>query len=321
MPLSSALPVKNFGKSSINLDLPYLLEVQHESWGIFWRQQLQELLQEVSPIRDYTKKEFELWFLDYKLGEPNYPTELDAKLNDDSFEAPLRVKVRLVNLKTKEVKEQEVFLCDFPLMTERGTFVLNGVERVAISQLIRSPGAFFTAQTGQGRKLFGAKIIPNRGAWLEFETESSGFIAVRIDRKRKAAATTLLRAFGLATDEEIKRLFEDVDTGSAFSGGLKYIEETLKKDGSKNQDEALAEIYRRLRPGDYVTADTARELIWNMFFNFERYDLSRVGRWKTLQRLPSLQKSKIKNQKSKVDDEITIEDRVLKLEDVIERSE
>ena len=307
MPLSSALPVKNFGKSSINLDLPYLLEVQHESWGIFWRQQLQELLQEVSPIRDYTKKEFELWFLDYKLGEPNYPTELDAKLNDDSFEAPLRVKVRLVNLKTKEVKEQEVFLCDFPLMTERGTFVLNGVERVAISQLIRSPGAFFTAQTGQGRKLFGAKIIPNRGAWLEFETESSGFIAVRIDRKRKAAATTLLRAFGLETNEEILKLFSDVDTGET-----KFIEETLKKDNSKNQGEGLVEVYRRLRPGDYVTPDTAKELIWNMFFNFERYDLSRVGRWKTLQRLPALLKAK------SGDEEVTIEDRVLKLEDVVE---
>src|SRR3989344_2653403 len=183
---SSIQQIKDFGKSPIHLELPYLLAVQQESWSVFWRQHLKELLSEISPIRDYTKKEFELYFLDYKLGEPNYPTELAAKKNDDSFEVSLRVRVRLINLKTKEVKEQEVFLCDFPLMTERGTFVLNGVERVAISQLIRSPGAFFTAQTGQGRKLFGAKIIPNRGAWLEFETESSGFIAVRIDRKRKA---------------------------------------------------------------------------------------------------------------------------------------
>src|SRR3989344_5637726 len=238
MPLSSALPVKNFGKSSINLDLPYLLEVQHESWGIFWRQQLQELLQEVSPIRDYTKKEFELWFLDFKLGEPNYASDLDAKNNDDSLEAPLRLRVRLINLRTKEVKEQEVFLADFPLMTERGTFVVNGVERVAISQLIRSPGAFFTANAYQGRKLFGAKIIPNRGAWLEFETEPSGAIVVRIDRKRKAPATTLLRAFGIGGEmkegeslekrkekEEatIRKLFEDVDAGN-----VAFIEETLK---------------------------------------------------------------------------------------------
>jgi DNA-directed RNA polymerase subunit beta len=317
---SSPLPLKDFGKSLLNLELPYLLQVQHESWDVFWREQLKDLLEEVSPIRDYTKKEFELWFLGYKLGEPNYPSELEAKRNDDSYEAPLRVRVRLVNLKTKEVKEQEVFLCDFPLMTERGTFVLNGVERVAISQLIRSPGAFFTAQNYQGRKLFGAKVIPNRGAWLEFETESSGFLAVRIDRKRKAPATTLLRAFGVETDEEIMKLFSDVDTEDT-----KFIEETLKKDVTKNQGEALVEIYRRLRPGDYVTVDTAKELIWNMFFNFERYDMSRVGRWKSLQRLPALQAAlqgaKTKAEKTKTDAstrEITVEDRVLKLEDVVE---
>src|SRR3989344_662058 len=309
---SSTLQIKDFRKSAIHLELPYLLNVQHESWNLFWARQLKELLSEISPIRDYTKKEFELWFLDYKLGEPNYPTELAAKKNDDSFEAPLRVRVRLINLKTNEVKEQEVFLCDFPLMTERGTFVLNGVERVAISQLIRSPGAFFTAQQNPGRKLFGAKIIPNRGAWLEFETESSGFIAVRIDRKRKAAATTLLRAFGVETNEDIQKLFSDADTGE-----LKYIEETLKKDGSKNQGEALVEIYRRLRPGDYVTPDTAKELIWNMFFNFERYDISRVGRWKTLQRLPALSPSG-GSPAGRQKFEVTTEDRVLKLEDVVE---
>src|SRR3989344_9000627 len=216
---SSIQSIKSFGKSSLHLELPYLLSVQHESWGVFWQHQLKELLLEISPIRDYTKKEFELWFLDYKLGDPNYPSELEAKRNDDSYEAPLRLKARLVNVKTKEVKEQEIFLCDFPLMTERGTFVLNGVERVAISPLIRSPGAFFTAQQGQLRKLFGAKIIPNRGAWLEFETENSGFIGVRIDRKRKAAATTLLRAFGVEGDEAIQKLFADVDTGQ-----VKYIE-------------------------------------------------------------------------------------------------
>ena len=292
----------------MQLELPYLLKVQHESWDAFWHSQLKELLQEISPIRDYTKKEFELWFTDYSLGEPNYPSELDAKRNDDSYEAPLRLKSRLVNLKTKEVKEQEIFLCDFPLMTERGTFVINGVERVAISQLIRSPGAFFTAQNIHGRKAFGAKIIPNRGAWLEFETEGSGFLAVRIDRKRKAPATTLLRAFGVEKDEDIVKLFQDVDNGE-----IQYLQETLKKDISKDQGEALVEIYRRLRPGDYVTPDTAKELIWNMFFNFERYDLSRVGRWKTFQRLPGLLKNK-----GKASQNVTVEDRVLTLEDVVE---
>jgi len=309
---SSSLPIKDFGKSPLHLELPYLLEIQHQSWESFWRTQLKELLKEISPIRDYTKKEFELWFLDYTLGEPNYSSELEAKNNDDSYEAPLRLKARLVNLKTKEIKEQEIFLTDFPLMTERGTFVINGVERVAISQLIRSPGAFFTAQNLQRGKAFGAKIIPNRGAWLEFETENSGFLAVRIDRKRKAPATTLLRAFGVEKDEDILKLFKDVDTGE-----VKYIEETLKKDVSKDQGEALVEIYRRLRPGDYVTPDTAKELIWNMFFNFERYDLSRVGRWKTLQRLPGLRKNP-SAAKGKESEEVSVEDRVLKLEDVVE---
>jgi DNA-directed RNA polymerase subunit beta len=307
------LYIKSFSKAKVHLDFPYLVEVQHDSWKRFWKQDFKELLQELSPIKDYTKKEFELWFEDFKLGEQNYKTDLAAKENDDSFEAPLRIRVRLVNTKTKEVKEQEVFLADFPLMTERGTFIINGVERVAISQLIRSPGAFFTSQVARAKKLFGAKIIPNRGAWLELETEPSGLLAIRIDRKRKAPVTTLLRAFGVQTDEDMFSLFKDVDTGET-----RYIEETLKKDSAKNQQEALVEIYRRLRPGDYVTPDTAKELIWNMFFNFERYDLSRVGRWKTLQRLPALRKSEARSTKSETEEEYAIEDRVLKLQDVVE---
>jgi DNA-directed RNA polymerase subunit beta len=197
-------------------------------------------------------------------------------------------------------------------MTERGTFVVNGVERVAISQLIRSPGAFFTVQQILGKKYFGAKLVPNRGAWLEFETETSGLIGVKIDRKRKAPATTLLRAFGIDNDKAIKEIFQDVDR----NGEIKYIEETLKRDSTHNQAEALVEIYQRLRPGDLVTPDTARELIENMFFNFERYDLSRVGRWRMWQRLPEL-KSKTKGQESKTEEEITTHDRVLKPEDVI----
>ncbi|MBI2642201.1 MAG: DNA-directed RNA polymerase subunit beta [Candidatus Wildermuthbacteria bacterium] len=307
-------PVKHFGKSRLSLELPFLLSVALDSWKVFWDRLFPELLQEISPIRDYTKKEFELWFEGFKLGEQNYKNDLEAKENDDSFEVPLRVKAKLVNLRTKEVKEQEIFLADFPLMTERGTFIINGVERVAISQLIRSPGAFFTAQSSQGRRFFGAKIIPNRGAWLEFQVESSGLLAVRIDRKRKAPATTLLKAFGAGNDEQIKKLFADVDKGEK-----KFIEETLKKDATKDQGEGLVEIYRRLRPGDYVTPDTAKELIWNMFFNFERYDLSRVGRWKTLQRLPALQDTvKPKAKDKKGDDIVFLEDRVLKLEDVVE---
>jgi DNA-directed RNA polymerase subunit beta len=247
---------------------------------------------------------------------------LEARLNNDSYEAALRVKARLVNLKTKEIKEQEIFLTDFPIMTERGTFIVNGVERVAISQLIRSPGVFITSQSFGGKNYFGAKIIPNRGAWLEFETEPSGFIGVKVDRKRKIAVTTLLRAFGIDNDSSIKDLFQDVNKGS-----VNYIEETLKRDITHSQAEALVEIYSRLRPGDMVTPDTARELIWNMFFNFERYDLSKVGRWRTWQRLPEIRNKRAKDKKRSEKDfaksinvaegEIKIEDRVLKPEDII----
>ncbi len=313
------IEIKNFGKAKVSLPLPFLLTLQKESWKTFWERDLKELLGEVSPIRDYTGKELELWFLDFKLGNPNYRTELEAKKNNDSFEASLRVRTKLVNLKTKEIKEQEIFLTDFPLMTDRGTFVVNGVERVVISQLIRSPGAFFTAQQTAGKNHFGAKIIPNRGAWLEFETESSGFIGVRIDRKRKVAATTLLRAFGVDKDFDIKEKFQDVNKGE-----VDFIGETLKRDLTHNQAEALVEVYQRLRPGDKATPDTAKELIWNMFFNFERYDLSKVGRWRMFQRLSALKsKSPLfthnQNQKSKKEEsEIAPKDRVLTLEDVIE---
>ena len=298
---------KNFTKSKVELKLPYLLDIQKDNWKLFWDRDLKELFHEVSPLRDYTGKELELWFTDFKLEEPKYKTDLEAKKNNDSYEASLRVKTKLVNLKTKEIKEQEVFLCDFPLMTERGTFIVNGVERVTISQLIRSSGAFFTSQKTGNRNYFGAKIIPNRGAWLEFETESSGSIAVKIDRRRKVMASTILRAFGAGDEKAIKNLFKDVDTGE----NIRYIEETLKKDTATDQGEAFVEVYQRLRPGDLASPDTAKELIENMFFNFERYDLSKVGRWRMWQRLPSLKK---KNQ----GEEIETTDRVLKLEDIVE---
>ncbi len=302
--------VKNFSKSKLSYPTPHLLTMQKETWEDLWQFKMKELFEEISPIKDYTGKEFELWFDDYQLGKPNYKNGLEAKKNNDSLEAPLRVKVRLVNLKTKEIKEQEVFLADFPIMTERGTFIVNGVERVVVSQLIRSPGAFFTSRSWRGRDYFGAKIIPNRGAWLEFETEDSGFIGVKINRKRKVPATTLLMALGLDNVEKVEKAFADVDTGE-----IRYIKETLKRDTCKDQKEALVEVYRRLRPGDLVTPDAAQDLIFNMFFNFNRYDLSKVGRWKTLQRLPQLaEKKKSKNS----DEEIIKEQRTLKIEDIIE---
>lgn len=301
---------KDFSKSKFFLEWPHFLGFYKEAWEKFWDRDLKNLLQEVSPVRDYTKKELELYFLDYKLGEPRYKTELEAKRNNDTFDAPLRVKTKLVNLKTKEIKEQEVFLGDFPLMTERGTFIINGVERVVVSQLIRSPGIFFTMEKVLGKNLFGAKIIPNRGAWLEFETDLTGQIGVKIDRQRKVPATTLLRAFGIEKDSQIKEIFKDVNTGE-----IDFIEETLKRDSTKNQAEALMEIYQRLRPGDIASPDAAKELIFNMFFKFERYDLSEVGRWRMWQKLP---KTRSFSQTETSSQEIKIEDRILKLEDIIE---
>ncbi len=304
--------VKYFGKKKISLPPPYLLSTQKDPWKNFWDERLKTLFHEASPIRDYTGKEWELYFSDYRLGKPKYENGKKAKENNDSYEAPLKVEVELRNLKTKKTSKQEIFLCDFPLMTERGTFIINGVERVLVAQIIRSPGAFFTAQMSRGEKCFGAKIIPNRGTWLEFQTESSGFIGVKIDRRRKVSATTLLRALGLpgmkypgwkeASDKEVMDLFKDVDKGEK-----RYIEKTIERDSAKNREEALVEIYKRIRPGDVVTPETARELIENTFFNFERYDFSDVGRWRMWQRLPEITRKK----------EIEIEDRLLYPEDIV----
>ena len=295
------LKLKNFGKSKIQLTPPYFLEVQTNSWKCFWENDLKELFSEISPIRDYTKKEFELHFLNYKMESPKYKTDIEAKKNDDSYEGSLRINTKLINLKTKEVKEQEVFLCDLPIMTERGTFIINGVERVTISQLIRSPGVFFTNQKSQTGNQFGAKIIPNRGAWLEIETDSSGFIGVKVDRKRKVAVTTLLKAFGIGDNKKIKEIFKKVDID------FKHIDATLSKDIANSQEDAWVEVYKRIRPGEMVTPESAGELFKNMFFNFERYDLSKVGRWKTWQRIPELESKET----------IEIEDRLLSLEDII----
>ena len=316
--------MKNFSKAKIHFPFPYLSSIPQESWRIFWEKSLKELFEEVFPIYDYTGKELKLDIVDYQLGKSKYESDYLAKRENASYEAPLRIKACLTILRTKEIKKQEVFLGNFPLMTERGTFIVNGVERVVISQLIRSPGIFFTVQRVGGKNYFGAKIIPNRGAWLEFETESSGAISVKIDRRRKVSSTVLLKAFGPEKEKEIKKLFENVDKGEK-----KYIQETLKKDPTENKKQALVEIYQRLRPGDPASSETAKELIENTFFNFERYDISEVGRWKMYQRLPSLQNQKSKrtlrgaacskNQKDNKDNiEITKEDRVLKIEDVIE---
>ncbi|MDP2648107.1 MAG: DNA-directed RNA polymerase subunit beta [Candidatus Yanofskybacteria bacterium] len=268
---------KIFSKYDIDqFEAPNLVQVQLDSYKWFLDIGLGELLRDVSPIEDWTGKELELGFADFRLDEPKYD-ERTAIEKNISYEAPLKVKVELRNKRTGQKRDQELFIADLPLMTPRGTFIVNGVERVVISQLIRSPGAFFSlSRSSRYKRFFGAKLIPSRGAWLEFETEFNGVISVRIDRKRKVPATALLRAFGIGTDEEIKKLFEDVDTDA----NTKYILATILADPSSNEEEGLIEMYKRIRPGDPATPDTARQMIHNLFFNSARYDLSKVGRFR-----------------------------------------
>ena len=205
------MKIKNFTKHHYRaLDFPNFLEIQSRSYAWFWEKGLRELFDEISPIKDYGEKDFELHFLDYHLDDPKYD-EFTARERNSSYEAALRMRMSLLNKRTGEKKEQEVYLGDFPLMTKRGTFIVNGVERIVISQLIRSPGAFFTSSWYRGKELFGAKIIPNRGAWLEFDTDSSGVMGVKIDRRRRVPATTLLRAFGLEKDEDIRKVFKKIE--------------------------------------------------------------------------------------------------------------
>jgi len=262
---------KNFQE---NTPLPNLIQIQLDSFKQLLETGLKEIFEEASPIEDWNSQELELYFTDYRIEKPKFDENL-AKGKNITYEAPLRVKILLKNKRTGAEREQEVYLGDFPLMTPRGTFVINGVERVVISQLTRSPGPFFVlSRTGRAKKLFGAKLIPSRGAWLEFETEQSGVISVRIDRKRKIPVTTLLRAFGYGTDKEIQDLFSDID----INPDMKYITPTIVNDPASNGNEGLIEVYKRIRPGDLAAPDSAKQMIDNMFFNFDRYDLGMVGR-------------------------------------------
>ena len=260
--------------------LPDLSSLQTDSYNWFLREGLKDLFDEISPVEDLTGKNLELHFVDYYLEEPKVD-EVTARETDATYEAALRVKLRLINKETGEIKEQEVFLGDMPLMTSSGTFVIHGVERVVVSQLIRSAGVLFTREEGLEHGQHGAKIIPERGAWLEIETNSKGIISVKIDRKRKTYLTTLLRAFGLGTDREIIDTFRDVNTNPKYD----YLTATIDKDPTKSNDQAILEIYKKVRPGDLATVDNARNLFHNMFHNFRRYDLSGVGRYKINKRL------------------------------------
>ncbi|MDP2934104.1 MAG: DNA-directed RNA polymerase subunit beta, partial [bacterium] len=266
---------KSFTKTHEVLPLGDLIEIQTESYRWFFEHGLKELVEELGTVSDFTGKTLDLTFGEYYLDKPKH-TEKSARERNTTYEAPLYVSVKLVNKVTGKTKIQAVYLGDFPLMTDRGTFVINGVERVVVSQLIKSPGVFFSSEHTRGRQYFGAKIIPNRGAWLELDTDLAGVIGVKIDRKRRVPITALLRVFGFESNEQILEQFRDVDTNP----DIRHIQNTLDKDISKNTDEGFIEVYRRIRPGDLATADNARSLITAMFFNFHRYDLSEVGRYK-----------------------------------------
>jgi DNA-directed RNA polymerase beta' subunit len=268
----TALPVKVFSSHPGALvEQPSLQFIQTESYKWFIEKGLRELFDEVSPIQDYSGKELELYFLDYHLDEPKHSEE-EARFRGTTYDAPLRVRVRLLNKVTGRKKEQEIYLGDVPVMTGKGTFIVSGHERVVISQLIRSPGVYFKDNLYRGRRLFGAKVIPNRGTWLELETDPDKSIGVKIDRHRKVPVTSLLRVFG----------FEQEEIARTFGEG---IEPTLKKDQAKTLGDSYLEIYRRIRPGDLATPEDAKKLVDSMLFQKERYDLSEVGRFKINQRL------------------------------------
>jgi DNA-directed RNA polymerase subunit beta len=267
---------ENFSHIPEVLPLPNLIQTQTESFEWFVTTGLRELLDEITPITDFTGKNLELHFREYYFEEPKFSEE-ECRTRDLTFAKPLKVEVDLVIKETDEVKHQTVFMGDFPWMTDQGTFIINGAERVVVSQLVRSPGVYYTAAEDPttGRLLHAAKVIPNRGAWLEFETSNKDLLSVKVDRKRKIPATTLLRAVGLDT-EEIQRILAPADDNPEHP----YVALTLEKDPAHSQDEALIEVYKKLRPGDPPTVDNARALVSSLFFNFRRYDLGRVGRYK-----------------------------------------
>ncbi len=254
-----------------------LTSVQRDSYQWFLTQGISDLLGEISPIDDFTGKNWTLEFSKHSFGTPKYSyTEAVAK--GVTYDAPLKLTATLINKQTSKRQVQEVFLGDIPQMTDNGTFVINGVERCIVNQIVRSPGVFFSGEIDRitGRTLFSAEVRPEHGSWLDFSLSRSDVLTVRIDRKRKFPATTLLRALGIESNTEITELFKDVDT----SKDRKFIETTLMKDTTKNAIEAVLEIYRRMRPGEPVVLDTAREYLKNLFFSHRRYSLDKVGRYK-----------------------------------------
>ena len=270
---------KSFARISEVLELPNLIEIQTNSYQWFLDEGLREMFKDISPIEDFAGN-LSLEFLDYQLQDSKYTVE-EARSHDANYSAPIYVKLRLVNKVTGEVKDQEVFFGDFPLMTDMGTFVINGAERVIVSQLVRSPGVYFNSKLDKnGKENFGSTLIPNRGAWLEYETDAKDISYVRIDRTRKIPLSVLVRALGFGSDDQILEIFGDNES----------LRLTLEKDLHKNAsdsrtEEALKDVYERLRPGEPKTADSSRSLLTARFFDPKRYDLANVGRYKVNKKL------------------------------------
>ena len=267
---------KDFAKVGDFIEMPNLIKVQRDSYDWFVEEGLGEVLKDISPIEDYSGN-LVLEFFDYYMEDKTKYTVEEAKERDATYSTRLHVKVRLINRETGEIKEQEIYLGDFPLMTDSGTFVINGAERVVVSQLVRSPGCYYSEEfdTKTGKKTYTSTVMPLRGAWLEYETDGNDVFYVRVDRTRKLPVTTLLRAIGVISDDQIRELFGDEE----------MITATIAKDTIKDQDEALIEIYKKLRPGELPTADAARNLFNGLFFDNRRYDLAKVGRYKFNQKL------------------------------------
>ncbi|OGJ43388.1 DNA-directed RNA polymerase subunit beta [Candidatus Peregrinibacteria bacterium RIFCSPLOWO2_02_FULL_39_10] len=287
--------------------IPSLIEVQINSYEWFLKEGIRDLLDEVTPIQDFSGKKLELHFLEHSLGEVKYDAET-AKAKNITYEAPLKVHVQLINKETGEIKEQDVFLGNVPLMTNRGTFIVNGIERVVVSQIVRSPGVFFSKNLTTP-DMHNAKIIPKRGAWLEIETDKKGIMTVKIDRKRKIPVTSLLRVFGYESDKQIMDLFKDVTTDVEHD----YILNTLGKDQSKIVEDAYQNIYKKIRPGDLATPENAKSLIKSMFFDYRKYDMGPVARYKLNKRFNLDTPNKKKYHTFQVDDLIHILKHLIKL--------
>jgi DNA-directed RNA polymerase subunit beta len=288
------------GKESNSYPLPNLIEVQLNSYSWFLSEGIRELLNELNPIEDFNGKSLTLELKEFSFEDAKLTAE-EARNKNLTYKAQLKVRTVLTNRFTGEVKENDVYFGEFPMMTKNGSFIINGIERVVVSQLVRSFGVLFTSEQTNDRNLFGAKLIPSRGAWLEFETSSRDVISVKVDRKRRIPATTLLRALGYTSTEDIRQLFADVD----IDLNHQYIDSTLDKDPAENQNEGFIEVYKRIRPGDLATPENARAFLDAIFYSPKRYDLGKVGRYKLNKRLG-------------LNVENTTENRILRPSDIVE---